>query len=55
MAENLRSILSGSLVFRDNETFLASIVPHPNALTVTGSLRVTGSNFYLTVVILDYD
>lgn len=47
MAENLRSILSGSLVFRDNETFLASIVPHPNALTVTGSLRVTGSNFLL--------
>src|SRR6056300_96567 len=47
MAENLRSILSGSLVFRDNETFLASIVPHPNAPTVTGSLRVTGSNFLL--------
>lgn len=47
MADNIRSILSGSLVFREQDTFLASIVPHPNALTVTGSLRVTGSNFLL--------
>lgn len=42
MAE-LNSILSGSLVFRDNGTYLSEIRPGPNAITVTGSLNISGS------------
>ena len=39
----LNSILSGSLVFRDRDTYLSEIRPGPNAITVTGSLNVSGS------------
>lgn len=39
----LNSILSGSLVFRDKGTYLSEIRPGPNAITVTGSLNISGS------------
>jgi hypothetical protein len=42
MAE-LNSILSGSLVFRDQGTYLSEIRPGPNSVTITGSLNVSGS------------
>jgi hypothetical protein len=44
---NLNSILSGSLIFRDNGTELSRIVPSPSAVNVTGSLRVSGSAILL--------
>lgn len=40
---SLNSILSGSLVFRDKGTYLSEIRPGPNAITVTGSLNISGS------------
>lgn len=44
---NLNSILSGSLIFRDNGTELSRIVPSPSRVNVTGSLHVTGSAILL--------
>lgn len=44
---NLNSILSGSLIFRDNGTELSRIVPSPNTVNITGSLHVTGSAILL--------
>jgi len=41
------SILSGSLVFRDNGTYLSEIRPGVNKVTITGSLQVTGSSLLL--------
>ena len=41
------SILSGSLVFRDNGTYLSEIRPGVNKVTITGSLQVSGSNLLL--------
>lgn len=47
MAGRFDSILSGSLVFSKEGVFASSIVPHPNALTVTGSVKISGSNLIL--------
>lgn len=44
---NLNSILSGSLIFRDNGTELSRIVPGPGKVSVSGSLHVTGSAILL--------
>lgn len=44
---SLNSILSGSLVFRDKGLFLSEIKPGTNAVTITGSLNVTGSRITL--------
>ena len=41
------SILSGSLIFRDNGTYLSEIRPGVNKITITGSLQVSGSNLLL--------
>ena len=43
----INSILSGSLVFRDNGTYLSEIRPGVNKLTITGSLQISGSNLLL--------
>jgi len=43
----LNTKLSGSLIFRDHGTFLSEIRPGPNALTITGSLNVSGSRITL--------
>ena len=47
MAGRFNSILSGSLVFSNDGVFASSIVPHPNALTITGSVKISGSNLIL--------
>tara|TARA_B100001287_G_scaffold49319_1_gene38374 strand:+ start:5591 stop:7258 length:1668 start_codon:yes stop_codon:yes gene_type:complete len=47
MAGRFDSILSGSLVFSKDGVFASSIVPHPNALTITGSVKISGSNLIL--------
>ena len=47
MAGRFDSILSGSLVFSKEGVFASSIVPHPNALTITGSVKISGSNLIL--------
>lgn len=47
MAGRFDSILSGSLVFSNDGVFASSIVPHPNALTITGSVKISGSNLIL--------
>ena len=39
----LNTKLSGSLIFKDQGTFLSEIRPGPNAVTITGSLHVSGS------------
>jgi len=44
---NLNSILSGSLIFRDNGTELSRITPSLNAINITGSLRISGSSVFL--------
>ena len=47
MAGRFDSILSGSLIFSKDGVFASSIVPHPNALTITGSVKISGSNLIL--------
>lgn len=47
MAGRFDSILSGSLIFSQDGVFASSIVPHPNALTITGSVKISGSNLIL--------
>lgn len=41
------SILSGSLIFRDQGTYLSEIRPGVDKVTITGSLHITGSNILL--------
>ena len=43
----LNTKLSGSLIFKDQGTFLSEIRPGPNAITITGSLNVSGSRITL--------
>ena len=47
MAGRFDSLLSGSLVFSQDGVFASSLVPHPNALTITGSVKISGSNLIL--------
>ena len=45
--DNLNSILSGSLIFREKGNELSRITPSTNAVEITGSLRVKGNNILL--------
>jgi len=44
---SLNTKLSGSLIFKDQGTFLSEIRPGPNAVTITGSLNISGSRITL--------
>lgn len=43
----MQSVLSGSLIFSKNDLELSRIAPGPDAVTVTGSLHITGSRLTL--------
>jgi len=45
--DNLNSILSGSLIFREKGNELSRITPSTDAIEITGSLRVKGNNILL--------